>query len=146
MPWDDADPDLYDVLGVAPTASASEITSAYRRLVRALHPDSRPDAGLAAGARLGEVLAAYHVLHDDGRRASYDERRSRGASPTPGGGGVSIPVRYLDEDARSVDSDRLRAGPVHYREEPSPWPGPAHRPAAVPDLLTVMEVFFRRWW
>jgi DnaJ-like protein len=36
-------PDLYRVLGVAPAASAAEITTAYRRLVRTLHPDSRLD-------------------------------------------------------------------------------------------------------
>ncbi|GAA4931124.1 DnaJ domain-containing protein [Streptomyces coeruleoprunus] len=48
-------PDLYATLGVAPTASAEQITSAYRRLVRALHPDTRPAEGdqeAAAGRRL----------------------------------------------------------------------------------------------
>ncbi|MFJ6994903.1 J domain-containing protein, partial [Streptomyces sp. NPDC003090] len=34
--------DPYAVLGVEPTATAGQIASAYRGLVRALHPDSAP--------------------------------------------------------------------------------------------------------
>ncbi|MEU2181965.1 J domain-containing protein, partial [Streptomyces thermolilacinus] len=75
--------DPYAVLGVAPTASAGEITSAYRGLVRALHPDSAPTRDgperQAAAARFGEVVAAYEVLRDPQRRAAYDEARRRAA-------------------------------------------------------------------
>ncbi|CAL9342492.1 J domain-containing protein [Streptomyces sp. enrichment culture] len=78
-----AERDPYAVLGVAPTASAGEIASAYRRLVRALHPDSAPARGAperrAAAARFGEVVAAYEVLRDPVRRAAYDKARRRAA-------------------------------------------------------------------
>ncbi|MGO4859538.1 J domain-containing protein [Arthrobacter sp. 2MCAF14] len=35
-------PDLYDILHIAPTATAREVTRAYRTLMRGLHPDTRP--------------------------------------------------------------------------------------------------------
>ncbi|MFI0214195.1 J domain-containing protein [Streptomyces lydicus] len=74
MPAPEHDP--YAVLGVPPSASAREITVAYRRLVRTLHPDTgagRP----AARHGLDEVLAAYRTLHDPRRRAAHDATRRR---------------------------------------------------------------------
>ncbi len=51
---------LHDVLGVASTASPEEIRSAYRRLVRQLHPDINPDPAVAE--RFKAVTEAYDVL------------------------------------------------------------------------------------
>jgi curved DNA-binding protein CbpA len=76
-PWRDH----YTVLGVEPSASARQITSAYRRLVRTLHPDSHPRQP-SARERFAEVVDAYATLHDPVRRAAHDaerERRTRGA-------------------------------------------------------------------
>jgi curved DNA-binding protein CbpA len=70
--------DHYAVLDVPSTASVDEITRAYHRLVRRLHPDARPDD--AEPEHLRAVLAAYAVLRDPARRAAYDRRRR---SPTP---------------------------------------------------------------
>lgn len=58
--------DHYAVLGVPSSATAGQITSAYRRLVRSLHPDSRPEHPAAAQG-LADVLAAYETLRDPGR-------------------------------------------------------------------------------
>jgi hypothetical protein len=61
------------VLGVPDGAGAEEIKRAYRRLVRAHHPDvagDRPDAG----ARTAELAAAYAVLTG---------RRPAASAPTP---------------------------------------------------------------
>ena len=70
----------YDTLGLAPTASASEVREAYRRLAREFHPDRT--VGSAAGSdRMPQINEAYRVLSDPGRRAVYDAER-RGA-PTP---------------------------------------------------------------
>ncbi|MGY1849030.1 DnaJ C-terminal domain-containing protein [Blastococcus sp. SYSU DS1021] len=80
------DKDHYRVLGVAESASDKEITRAYRRLVRELHPDTNPDAG--AGERFREVTSAYEVLHDPVRRREYDEvRRLAPAGRSTGGPG-----------------------------------------------------------
>ncbi len=63
--------DLYDVLGVARTATAPEIKKAYRKLAAKLHPDKNP--GKASEQRFKKVTEAYEVLSDEKRRAAYDE-------------------------------------------------------------------------
>ncbi|NIH88330.1 J domain-containing protein [Amycolatopsis granulosa] len=52
--------DPYAVLGVPRDATPAQISAAYRRLVRELHPDAAdPDP-----ERLAEVLAAYRALRE----------------------------------------------------------------------------------
>src|SRR5574338_1192667 len=63
---------LYDVLGVAKTATPDEIRSAYRKLARKHHPDVNP-GDKAAEDRFKKVSAAYDVLGDAKKRAAYDE-------------------------------------------------------------------------
>jgi len=61
----------YEVLGVAPAASADEIQSAYRKLAKKLHPDLNPgDAG--AEDRFKEVAGAYDLLSDAAKRKRFD--------------------------------------------------------------------------
>lgn len=80
---DPADPrGFYAVLGVAPTASAAEIKSAFRRRAKDLHPDRNPDPG--AREAFHRLTAAYEVLSDSTRRTAYDSRRSGGASGSGG--------------------------------------------------------------
>lgn len=80
--------DFYDVLGVDRDAPVPEITKAYRRLARRLHPDTNADSG--AEERFKLVSAAYRVLSDPEKRASYDQARrlgaTSGARKRPGGG------------------------------------------------------------
>ncbi len=81
--------DFYKILGVKADDSAKEITRAYRKLARQLHPDANPD-NPAAEDRFKEVSAAYDVLGDDERRREYDEVRRLGPAAGgfgPGGGG-----------------------------------------------------------
>ncbi len=80
------DTDYYSVLGVGPEASSKEITRAYRKLARELHPDKNP-GDTAAEERFKAVSAAYDVLGDESRRAEYDEVRRLG--PMAGQGGQS---------------------------------------------------------
>lgn len=58
---------LYEALGVEPTATAEEIRAAYRALAREHHPDMGGD-----GERMAAVNTAYAVLSDPERRAAYD--------------------------------------------------------------------------
>jgi molecular chaperone DnaJ len=78
--------DYYKVLGVADTATAKEITKAYRQLARDSHPDTHP-GDTAAEERFKEVSAAYDVLGDDAKRKEYDEVRRHGPSAFGGSGG-----------------------------------------------------------
>ena len=69
-------PDLYAILGVAPSTTQAEISHAYRALLRRHHPDTRtpidePQDAVSNQA-LQHVLATYAVLRDPTRRADYD--------------------------------------------------------------------------
>ena len=75
-------PDLYQLLGVAREASGPEITHAYRRKARAMHPDSRPQ-DTSAPARFRALAEAYQVLSDPGRRAAYDRTLRHEPAPAP---------------------------------------------------------------
>jgi len=80
--------DYYQVLGVAADATSKEITKAYRKLARELHPDKNP-GDVAAEERFKDVSAAYDVLGDEAKRTEYDEVRRLGpmSGGMPNGGG-----------------------------------------------------------
>ncbi len=63
--------DLYSVLGVAKTASADQITKAYRKLAKKLHPDLNP-GDTAAEEKFKQVSHAYSILKDPEQRGKYD--------------------------------------------------------------------------
>lgn len=75
--------DPYKTLGVAKSASASEIKRAYRKLARTYHPDvnDSPDAE----TRFRAINAAYDLLKDHEARAAYDT----GETPTGHGRAAS---------------------------------------------------------
>jgi curved DNA-binding protein CbpA len=108
--------DHYAVLGVQPSASNRQITTAYRGLIRALHPDTRPDRPAAASDEFTEVVAAYDVLRDPERRAAYDALRARRAGRSrPGQPGPVRVTRHPDASAGRPPADRLDAfGPLDY--------------------------------
>lgn len=68
--------DLYKVLGVEKTATASEINKAYRALAKRYHPDMHTNKSEAekkrAEEKFKEVGNAYEVLSDKDKRAFYD--------------------------------------------------------------------------
>jgi molecular chaperone DnaJ len=66
------DKDFYAILGVASTATPEEVTRAYRRLAKALHPDS----GSGDAERFKEIATAYEVIGDAAKRAEYDAVRA----------------------------------------------------------------------
>lgn len=72
--------DYYEVLGVPATATAKEISKAYRTLARKYHPDTN-SGDAAAEERFKEISAAYEVIGDEPTRKQYDEFRRLGASP-----------------------------------------------------------------
>lgn len=70
-----SDANFYHILGVDRSASADEIKSAYRELVKRYHPDLFPAAGEKAQAteKLRRINEAYAVLGDTERRRRYDQ-------------------------------------------------------------------------
>ena len=61
----------YVVLGVAPTASDSDIRAAFRKLAKKYHPDRNPD-DKRAEEKFKEISAAFDVLGDPERRKKFD--------------------------------------------------------------------------
>lgn len=72
-------PNLYEVLGIAPGASAAEIKAAYRKQARKTHPDV---AGSGMNGLYLMVQHAHEVLSDSARRREYD-RSMDGAFSEP---------------------------------------------------------------
>ena len=116
--------------GVADTATAKEITKAYRKLARELHPDKNP-GNAEAEERFKAVSAAYDVLGDETKRAEYDEVRRLGpiggGRGGPGGFTFNIGRRQRQRARRPARADvrpprqrrpRRRRG---VGRRPAPW-------------------------
>jgi len=78
----------YEVLGLSPGASESEIKAAYRRLARAFHPDSGQPGDVAS---FREVQEAYDTLSDEEKRRRYDNETSHSV-PVSWTGGFDEPL------------------------------------------------------
>lgn len=64
-------PTLYEILGVAKTATDAEIRTAYRKLAKAHHPDLNP-GNKEAESKFKEISAANAILSDPEKRRRYD--------------------------------------------------------------------------
>jgi curved DNA-binding protein CbpA len=69
--------DLYEILGVLPSAEDIVITAAYRVLAQRYHPDRWTGPPAEAHERMAAINRAYETLKDPARRAAYDGQRSK---------------------------------------------------------------------
>ena len=94
--------DLYSVLGVAKTASAAEITKAYRKLAKKLHPDLNP-GDKAAEEKFKKITGAYGIIGDEEKRKRYD------AGEIDASGQETPQHRYYREYAGGAEGARYRS-------------------------------------
>ncbi|NIV03979.1 DnaJ domain-containing protein, partial [Candidatus Saccharibacteria bacterium] len=73
----------YDILGVTERAEQEEIKTAYRRLAKEYHPDSK-GGNKAAEEKFKQISEAYGILGNEKKRREYDILR-RGGFGGPGG-------------------------------------------------------------
>lgn len=109
---------LYEVLGVAPGASQTEIKKAYRKLALQHHPDKVADEVLREESEIKfkEITAAYEILSDEDSRKKYDVYGDD--VPGAGGGGGGDP--FGDDDF--MNFFRTYAGGGFYDEPRQPYP------------------------
>ena len=109
-------PSHYELLCVTPEATADEIRTSYRRLIRMYHPDAAGAAGAAMTLRLNE---AQRVLLDPTLRRQLDERmRARLHPATAGARSGPAPRRSFHPEP-----EPQRPAPASPRAETPPSPG-----------------------
>jgi molecular chaperone DnaJ len=106
------DIDLYAVLGVARSATSSDLRRAYRHLALAHHPDR---AGPASAPRFAQIADAYRVLSDPVARSTYD-------------------ATLVDRETwRRRNNGPVHSGGVAWNVSTNGWQ--VARPATIRDLL-----------
>jgi curved DNA-binding protein CbpA len=123
-------PDHYGTLGVPPTATQREISSAYRKFMRTHHPDIDSDA--TDRSELLRIMEAFAVLRNPATRAAYDQAVSRRQGPRsvpaePPPAAAAPPRRSAPQDVpvrvvRRSNGPLFRISPVRW--ESGPWAGP----------------------
>jgi curved DNA-binding protein CbpA len=73
---------LYELLGTLPDDDAETLRTAFRKAVKASHPDSNPDDPNAS-RRFRQVVRAHQILSDGEQRATYDQLLAIALAPDP---------------------------------------------------------------
>lgn len=131
-------PDYYQLLGVDPTASAAEITRAYRAAMKHTHPDRHsPERRAVAEDRAKRLNQVYATLSNPSRRLAYDRsiRTARVQDELMNhyvGGFVPMHQRETDIFGEQMRRERT---PAEQREQ-----AVADRSAAVSLLLVFLAL------
>ncbi|TNN68852.1 DnaJ subfamily A member 3, mitochondrial [Liparis tanakae] len=97
--------DLYQILGVAPTATQKEVKKAYYQMAKKYHPDTNKDDPQAK-EKFAQLAEAYEILSDEGKRKQYDTYGSTGFDAGQAGQ-AGRGQQYWSGQASSVDPEEL---------------------------------------
>eukprot|EP00746_Dinoflagellata_sp_MGD_P000514 gnl/MRDRNA2_/MRDRNA2_100923_c0_seq1.p1 gnl/MRDRNA2_/MRDRNA2_100923_c0~~gnl/MRDRNA2_/MRDRNA2_100923_c0_seq1.p1 ORF type:complete len:838 (-),score=219.69 gnl/MRDRNA2_/MRDRNA2_100923_c0_seq1:235-2748(-) len=119
-----AEPDYYDILGVARTATLHEIRSKFRTKVLAEHPDKGGDP-----KKFQLLNKAYNILTDREKRQRYDATGRADKSAEEefiegfGGGRLHFEPRSKQADEKAVVNlqDRIVSGPQTHDDGFQEW-------------------------
>jgi molecular chaperone DnaJ len=112
----------YQLLGLADSASLSEVKRAYRRLARTMHPDAGGDH-----ARFAEITAAYNVLTG---RISPDRAAKKSQAPARAADDFDRDAAFADFRRRAATFRSKAEARGAERDEPRSTPAPSAQPAA----------------
>lgn len=104
--------DYYAVLRVSPTATATELTKAFRRAVSRAHPDRKGGSDRASTELLVQINEAGRVLRDPALRARYDAARAKKTASE---------ARAAAEDARAHTHGSPQPAPDAAPTSPADW-------------------------
>jgi molecular chaperone DnaJ len=102
---------LYDILGVAPSATTEQIRMSYRNLARQVHPDVG-SAARNTSVTMAEINNAWSVLSDPVRRREYDNSQR-----------VSRDMRTSRSDTGINDRESQVIAPTMLPPARFPWRG-----------------------
>jgi DnaJ-class molecular chaperone len=146
--------DYYAILGVAKTAAAKDIKSAYRKLAKKWHPDANSANQKEAEEKFKDIQEAYEVLGDPEKRSKYDvlgsdwqqaarnsaqQRPSAGASGSGGFGGATMGdgsgfSDFFDMFFQNIGKQRTAGAGA------GPFAGGSRRPQPGEDLETTLDL------
>lgn len=124
--WDQVDGDLYQLLGVEPSASPEEIQVAWRSTAKRLHPDR---GGSVTEFQQAEI--AYQVLNDPLERGRYDRMRrqsSTTSAPNPGARQYAYSYSYTTSQRTTPSAGR----PYFNPDSPDPYGDSQSNPSRKP--------------
>ena len=147
-------PSYYDLLEVAPTASADEIKRAFRREIAKYHPDKVQHLGREfqeiAAVKAADLTRAYKILSDEAQRAGYDAQLG-----SPGGAPPATPHPASPASPAAAARQATYRAPAAEPERPAParsrfsqdreGAGDLVRKAAVARFRQAVEAEFTRW-
>jgi DnaJ-class molecular chaperone len=135
---------LYDVLGVAKTATEDEIRKAYRKLARTHHPDVNP-GDKRAEEQFKKVAGAYDVIGDPAKRKAYDEfgdaSTSTGFDPAKAREYARWQDTRQQRTARGFEDD---VGPQEFDFSEMFGRGRTRGPRPGPDLHSTVQMDLRQ--
>ncbi len=151
----------YTVLDVSRTASATEIKTAYRELMRQVHPDAVPNASpywkKEAEEKSKEINEAYQVLSNPGKRRLYDQQldayyqreqthqhsaRNSGPNASPASGNPGPGQQTQANQAAASQGSNVNQGQWHAPGKQAPPPALAFRVGA----FISRHLWPRNWW